>query len=119
VRSIAEKTQSVFPGIKVFVVSLTPNWRNDEEVVAANKILQAYADNKSSFYVDIYSHMPREGNNWKGLRPDHLHLSAEGYQIWAEQMEPLMQKILSPASSGSSPSDNVSPTAAHSNSLQK
>lgn len=111
VKAIAAKAQAVFPGIKVLVVSLTPNGRDDEEVVLANKILEAYADNKTTFYVDIYSHMPREEDNWKGLKPDHLHLTAEGYQIWAEQMEPLIQKILPLASSDSSSLDNASPTA--------
>jgi lysophospholipase L1-like esterase len=100
VKAIAEKTRSIFPGIKILVVSLTPNWRNNTEVVEANKILQAYADDKDIFYVDIYSSMPREGDNWKGLRPDHLHLSAEGYEIWAAQMEPLMQRFLPPLPSG-------------------
>ena len=107
VRAVAERTQSVFPGIKVLVVSLTPNGRDDADVVSANKILQTYADNKTVFYVDLYSHMPREGDNWKGLKPDHLHLTAEGYQIWAEQMEPLVQKFLSPLPPASPPSGNA------------
>lgn len=108
VKAIAKKTRTVFPGIKILVVSLTPNGRDDAAVVLANNILQDYADGKDIFYVDIYSHMPRQGDNWKGLRADHLHLTAEGYQMWAEQMEPLMQKILSPPSSAPSPSGKVS-----------
>jgi beta-glucosidase len=104
VKAIAEKMRTVFPGIKVVVVSLTPNWRDDSEVVSANKILETYANDKDIFYVDIYSHMPREGDNWKGLKPDHLHLSVEGYRIWAEQMEPLIRELLSPPSSNSSDS---------------
>ena len=96
VRAIAQKAQSVFPGIKILVVSLTPNGRNDAEVVKANAILQEYADDKNVFYIDIYSHFPKEGDNWKGLRSDHLHLTKEGYQIWAEQMEPLMEQLVAP-----------------------
>ena len=101
VKAISQKTRSVFPGIKVIVVSLTPNWRDNGEVVQANKILRAYADNKNIFYVDIYSHMPPEGDNWKGLKPDHLHFTEGGYEMWAEQMEPLMQKLISPLPSDS------------------
>ncbi len=59
-----------------------------------NRLLRAYADNRTTFYVDLYSRMPREGDNWKGLGPDHYHLTAQGYQTWAEQMEPLMQRCL-------------------------
>jgi GDSL-like Lipase/Acylhydrolase family len=96
VRAIAEKARTVFPGIKVLVVSLTPNGRNDADVVKANQILEGYADNKDVFYVDIYSHFPREGDSWKGLKPDRIHLTLEGYQIWADQMEPLLRHLLSP-----------------------
>jgi lysophospholipase L1-like esterase len=96
IKAITKKTQATFPGVKVFVVSLTPNDRDNAQVVKANKLLRAYADNQNIFFVNIYSRMPREGDNWKGLRPDHIHLTAAGYQMWADQMEPLMQKFLSP-----------------------
>jgi hypothetical protein len=96
IKAVVTRTQKEFPGIKVFVVSLTPNARDNAQVVEANKILRAYADNQTIFYVNIYSRMPRQGDNWKGLKADHIHLTAEGYQMWAERMEPLMQKYASP-----------------------
>lgn len=96
VEAVVEKAQSVFPGVKVLLVSLTPNFRNNAKVVQANEILRQYADNRDIFYVDIYSYMPRVKNNWRGLCSDRLHLSARGYEMWAEQMEPLMRKLLSP-----------------------
>lgn len=95
VEAIATRTQEIYPGIKVLIVSLTPNFRSDDSVVQANKMMRDYARDKGIYYVDIYSKMPREGDNWKGIRPDHLHLSKEGYQIWAETMEPLLQEALS------------------------
>jgi lysophospholipase L1-like esterase len=112
VKAIAAKTQEVFPGIKVLVVSLTPNGRNDAEVVKANEILRTYADDKTVFYVDLYSHLPREGDGWKGLKPDQLHLTAEGYQIWADLMEPLMEQILAPLPSDSTAVDKTPPVTA-------
>jgi lysophospholipase L1-like esterase len=104
-KAVVNRTKSTFPGIKVFLVSLTPNGRDNKAVEATNKMLRAYADNKTIFYVDLYSQLPPEADGWKGLRPDHLHLTAKGYQIWAEQMEPLMQRFLGPipASSGNIP----------------
>jgi lysophospholipase L1-like esterase len=94
VDAVMKKTQSIFPGIKILLVSLTPNERDNETVVPANKLIQAYANNETVFYIDIYSKMPREGDNWKGLKPDHLHMTKEGYAMWAEEMEPVLQKIL-------------------------
>lgn len=96
VEAVMRKTQATFPGIKILLVSLTPNQRDNETVEQANQLLQAYADNKDVFYIDIYSKMPPEGDNWKGLQPDHLHMTEEGYTIWAEAMEPTLQQIFSP-----------------------
>ena len=29
-----------------------------------------------------------------GLAPDHLHLSEQGYRLWAESMEPTLARLL-------------------------
>ena len=63
VRAIMEKTQAIFPGIKIILVSLTPNGRDDATVVQANEIMKTYADDASVFYLDLYSQLPREGSN--------------------------------------------------------
>ncbi len=102
VKAVMKKTNSVFPGIKFLIVSITPSLRATQTVLKANKILKGYADDKTIFYIDLYSQMPQQGDNWKGLKPDHLHFTAEGYEMWAEQMEPVLQKIL-PADSDSTP----------------
>lgn len=94
VKAIAQKSLAVFPDIKVIIVSITPNFHEKNDVVRENKMLEKLADNKKIFYVDLYSKLTPEGDNWKGMRPDHLHLNHEGYQIWAETMEPLMQRLL-------------------------
>lgn len=94
VTAVAEKTRSLFPGIHVIVVSLTPNGRNDAQVVKTNKLLKALAAQHGFSYIDLYSHLPRMGPGWKGLCADRLHFNEDGYEIWAEQMEPLMQQFL-------------------------
>jgi len=93
-RAVMKKAQSLFPGVKTLLVSLTPNQRDDKVVVETNKILRDYADNQTIFYIDLYSQLPREANGWKGLRSDQLHLTAEGYQTWADVMEPVLQTLL-------------------------
>jgi len=94
VKAVMKKTQSIFPGIKILLVSLTPSQRETATVEQANTLIKAYADDKTVFYIDIYSKMVPEGDNWKGLKPDHLHMTEEGYALWAEQMEPTLQQIV-------------------------
>ena len=93
-----EKTQAIFPGVKVLLVSVTPSDRAGETVLRANEMLKGLADNQTVFYIDLYSQMPREGDNWKGVGRDHLHLTQEGYELWASEMEPLLSKLLSSGS---------------------
>jgi lysophospholipase L1-like esterase len=60
----------------------------------ANKIIQTFGDNQSVFYFDLAARMTPVGDNWMGVGFDHLHLTPEGYELWAESMEPLLSKLL-------------------------
>ena len=44
--------------------------------------------------------MVKEGDSWKGLGKDRLHLTEEGYLIWAEAMEPLLARLLGETKTG-------------------
>ena len=112
VKAVVKRTLTTFPGCKVILVSLTPNGRDNAQVVQTNAILKKFANNTDIFYVDIYSKMPRQGDNWKGLKPDHLHFTEEGYQMWAKQMEPLMLRLMGPLPSGSTGEPGETPIAA-------
>ncbi len=92
--AVAGKAKAIFPGVHVIVVSLTPNGRNDASVVQTNRLVRDQAESRDFTYLDLYSHLPRSGNNWIGLRADQLHLNARGYTIWAKQMEPLLEPLL-------------------------
>ena len=94
VKAVSNKARSLFPGVKVLLIGLTPNVRNNEVVLQADKTIQTYADNKTVFYVDLYSKMPRKGSSWKGVGPDGVHFDKDGYAIWAEQMEPMLKQVL-------------------------
>ena len=60
-----------------------------------NKRLAALGDNSSVFYLDIYdAFLDSAGNFPATIAPDGLHLNAQGYQIWAEAMRPLLRKLL-------------------------
>jgi lysophospholipase L1-like esterase len=38
--------------------------------------------------------MTPAGTTWKGLGRDRLHLTGDGYELWASEMEPLLTKLL-------------------------
>jgi lysophospholipase L1-like esterase len=72
-------------------------------MTATDAIIKDYADNKTVYFLDLVPLMPpitmikEDGkviNNWKGISQDQLHPDAEGYQIWADAMEPLLAKLL-------------------------
>ena len=95
VMAVVKKTQDCFPGVKIILVSILPNARATQEMAAANEIIRTFGDNRSIFYFDLASKMTAEGDGWKGIGRDHLHLTPEGYELWATEMDPLLSKLLS------------------------
>jgi beta-glucosidase len=112
VKAVIKKTQSVFPGISILVVSITPRGLNDDDVGKANKMIKGYADNKTVFYIDLFSKIEAAGKDWPGLKADRTHFTVVGYQMWADEMEPTLEKILGDgpmtysASVGAAPAKN-------------
>ncbi len=94
VKAVLDKTRQTFAGVKVILVSILPNARATQKMADANKIIQTFADGKTVNYFDLAAKMPPEGNSWKGLGRDRLHLTPEGYELWASEMEPLLSKLL-------------------------
>lgn len=96
VKAILDKTQVMFPGIKIILNSIMPNRRANDLMMATNAIIRTYADDKNIFYLDLVPLMPPAGDNWKGLGPDHLHPDASGYQMWTDALLPLVNRFLPP-----------------------
>jgi lysophospholipase L1-like esterase len=94
VKAILDKTQVMFPGIKIILTSIMPNLRANDRIMAVNTILRTFADNQNIFYLDLIPLMPPVGDNWKGLGPDHLHPDQTGYQIWTDALLPLGNRFL-------------------------
>lgn len=94
VKAVLQKTQQTFPGVKVILMSILPNARANEKMAAVNAITRTYANHRDVFYLDLAAKMPAEGDSWKGLGPDKLHLTPEGYERWAAELDPLLAKLL-------------------------
>jgi lysophospholipase L1-like esterase len=92
VKAVIAKTKQVFPGIRIVLVSILPNARANDKMVAANTLIKDFADGDSVIWFDLASKFTPQGDNWKGLQKDKLHLSTEGYQIWADELNPVLEK---------------------------
>ena len=112
VKAVITKTQSIFSGVKVILVSILPNQRAQEKMMAVDAIIKNFADDQSVYWLDLVPLMPPVtspgpngtiDHNWKGLGEDHLHPIGEGYRIWHDAMEPLLSKLLMDAFTASQP----------------
>ncbi len=63
--------------------------------VAINDRLQAYADNRQVFFLDLSRYfLDDQGRLIQDLMPDYLHPNERGYQVWADGMEDMVRKLL-------------------------
>ena len=76
--------------------------RNDNMAVATaidriNDNLSKFADGKRIRYLNINDKLAdKEGRLLEGTSPDRLHLSAKGYQVWADALKPILTELLGP-----------------------
>ena len=94
IRAVIDKTLELFPTSKIILLDILPTARKTETVTAANALISQFSDEKKIFRLNLGEKMLKEGNSWKGLGKDRLHLTEEGYLIWAETMEPLLARLL-------------------------
>lgn len=94
VKAVVTATQKKFPGIKVVLLSILPTSRETTRMAAANQLIAPIADKKTVFYLDLASRFTPEGDSWKGLSRDKLHLNSEGYQMWADELEKMLPALL-------------------------
>lgn len=62
--------------------------------IAINQRIQRYADGKQVHYLEIGDEfLADDGTISKKIMPDQLHLSAKGYAIWADALEPKLKEL--------------------------
>ena len=87
------------PGATVILMAIFP--RNDASVGAViegiNARIRGFADGKAVRFLDINGKLADpDGTLHAGLTTDELHLSAAGYQIWADALKPILGGLLGP-----------------------
>ena len=87
-----ERVRKVLPETRLYYIPMKPNpkrWNLWPEYKKGNRLIQDYCEKKNIFFLgNIPKRMLGEdGNPRPGIfAKDQLHLNAEGYKIWAEEV---------------------------------
>ncbi len=103
IKKLLDTIRQKAPGATIIVMGIFP--RNDGVRSAAvmasidkiNANIAKFADGKTIRYLNINDKLAnKDGKLLTGISPDRLHLSAKGYQIWADSLKPIFAEILGP-----------------------
>jgi beta-glucosidase len=99
IKAIVGKLREKLPESKILLLAIFPRGKEPnpqrEKNAKASEIASKLADDKHVFYLDIGpKFLDDKGNLPKEIMPDYLHLSPQGYQIWAEAIEPKVAELL-------------------------
>ena len=106
VEAIVDKLHSVLPETKVLLMGVLPSGASVSSPARqiesdANAVLRSFANGVNTFYADITPDvLDVEGKQLTGVFfPDQVHLTDEGYKIYAQAIAPLVDQLV--AQSGS------------------
>ena len=100
VKVIVEQIRKKSPNTKILLLAVFPRGTNNDDTrrkvnQGANAIFEKLADSKHVHYLDIGEHfLTDNGTLEREIMPDLLHLSPQGYTIWAESIEKSLAKLL-------------------------
>ena len=94
VKAVMAATTKKFAGVKIILVSVLPNARAADKMAATNVLLAPLADGRHVYFLNLAARFTPEGDSWKGLGRDKLHLTNEGYEMWAADLEMMLPALL-------------------------
>ena len=91
------------PGATLILTGVTPRRDRDggtslmPTIDAINRRIAALEDGRRVRYLNVNSRLAeKDGMLIGGMTVDGLHLSAAGYQVWADALKPIFTEILGP-----------------------
>lgn len=101
IQAIIDYLHAERPKTKVLLLAIFPRGKtfDDKKRLQNNKVNESISgfEQRYSFltYLDIGKHFLNEdGTVNAGLMPDMLHPNAKGYKVWADAMEPTIEKLM-------------------------
>ena len=95
-RTLLDNMEALYPEAEVYVQSVLPvsadfqiyRRCSDETIRTLNREIEAMAEERGFVWVDLYSLFVEDGAMAEAYTCDGLHLSEEGYAVWAEAIRP-------------------------------
>lgn len=100
VTEIVHQIRTLTPDTKILLLATFPRGADPSDAKRqvnqkSNEIVKKLADDKHVFYLDIGDKFLGEnGSLSRDIMPDLLHLNERGYTIWAESIEPTLEKLM-------------------------
>jgi lysophospholipase L1-like esterase len=100
IKAIVAKLREKLPETKILLLAIFPRGADNNDALrktntGANEIVKSLDDGKHVFYLDIGpKFLTADGVLEKKIMPDLLHLSPEGYEIWATSILPKLNELL-------------------------
>ena len=101
--AVLEVMKSKAPDAAIVLMAITPRndgpggTRTSTTINRINERIATFADGKTVRYLNINDRLAdRDGKLFEGVTVDGLHLSAKGYQLWADALRPLLTEVLGP-----------------------
>lgn len=100
IEAIVKTLRAKLPKTKVLLLGIfprgaTPDDRLRQVNAKTNALICKLADGQNVVYLDIGKvFLQPDGTLTKEMMPDLLHLSPKGYRLWAEAIEPEVEKVL-------------------------
>jgi lysophospholipase L1-like esterase len=118
VAAVLKELRTRAPQATIVLMGITPRSDNIQVmpiVDAADHGIAKLADGKRVRYLNINAQLvDAHGLLIPGMTKDGLHLSAKGYQIWADALKPmLIERLGKKASQDQAPPPSGDPSAAH------
>jgi lysophospholipase L1-like esterase len=117
IKAIIELCQAKAPGATIILTAIFP--RNDTAeanpvIGQINTKIANFADGKAVRFLNVNDQLAdRNGQLYDGMTMDKLHLTAKGYQIWADALKPMLMEMLGPPHpTGNAPTATSAPGAA-------
>ena len=104
IKALLDVMREKAPKATIIVMGILP--RNDgadptavmPSINRINENIAKFADGKTIRYLNINDKLAdKDGRLIQGMSVDRLHLTAKGYQVWADALKPLFVELLGPA----------------------
>jgi len=100
IKAIVKTLRAKLPQTKVLLLGVFPRGEQPDDpdrakLAAVNEKIAALDDGDHVKYLDIGKGFRNEdGTISRSIMPDFLHLSREGYRLWADAIEPTLRSML-------------------------